>query len=978
MTERKKLIEVALPLEAINAASVREKSIRHGHPSTLHLWWARRPLAAARAVIFTSLVDDPNNPAAPPAFVNACESLPTPPSATLEQVITPRDRLFYFIERLVQWESTTNDDILDTARQLIMLSTDGNPPPLLDPFAGGGSIPLEAQRLGLEAHASDLNPVAVMINKAQIEIPPRFAHMPPVNPQDRKQLLATAQPKATATDTTWRGASGLATDVRYYGEWMRERAWERIGHLYPTLRGETVIAWLWARTVKCPNPACGANMPLVTSFEVSKKKGRQVWIEPIIKTEQGNPCVEFVVRREQDGDNPKNIQSPPKTGRGARFDCLACGEPAHEQHIKAEGMAGRMGAQLLAIVTEGKGGRNYHSPTAEHQTLAKSAKPEWYPTGTLAPDKRSMFTPLYGLSEFRDLFTPRQLVALTTFSDLVAEAREQAYQDALAAGLPDDDRPLRDGGRGARAYAEAVSVYLAFAVDKQTDRSSSLSSWDISRDNLRNLFGRQAIPMVWDYAEGNIFCESGGSWNNILEWIYKVLEHLPAYRLGQAVQQDAMQLESSAIALSTDPPYYDNIGYADLSDFFYVWMRASLKDVYPDLFSTLLVPKAPELVATPYRFDGDKKAANRFFEDGMVKAFSRMRRFTHPDYPLTVYYAFKQQESDEVEDISRMDDDEAGDTTTTPKDKAEKATVQASTGWETMLTGILRAGFAIVGTYPMRTELGNRMVGMGTNALASSIVIVCRPRPQDAPTTTRRHFMDALRQELPLALENLQSGNVAPVDMAQASIGPGMAVYSRYSKVLEADGTLMSVREAQRIINQILDEHLAKHDGELDEASQFAVAWFESFGFKEGDFGTADTLARAKNTAVDSVAAAGVVRSAHGKVQIIHYTAYDDWDPQTDKRPTVWEATHHLIKRLNERGEKDAAELIEKMPGDMASHARDLAYRMYNICERKKWADLARDYNMLVASWSGITDALIAVRQTRTSGYGTKQESLFD
>ena len=969
MNQRKKLIEVALPLEAINAASAREKSIRHGHPSTLHLWWARRPLAAARAVIFASLVDDPNAADAPPAFVRACEALPAPHAVAPDKVVTPRDRLFSFIEQLVTWEKTTNDDTLETARALIRLSNDGNVPPLLDPFAGGGSIPLEAQRLGLEAHASDLNPVAVMINKAQIEIPPRFAHLPPVNPHDRAGLLSAKGKQ----DTTYRGAAGLAADVRYYGEWMRARAWERVGHLYPTHQGETVVAWLWARTVKSPNPAVNAHVPLVRSFELNKKKDKRAWVEPQIVGGQ----VTFAVRREQDGDDPKTIQQGTMLSKRGGV-CLISGEPIPFDYIRAEGKAGRMGAVLMAIVTDGKGGRNYHSPTPEHQHTAESAVPAWKPVAEII-GKSAVSVPLYGVDTYDKLFTPRQLVALTTFSDLVAEARAQAHQDALAAGLADDNVPLRDGGRGALAYAQAVSVYLAFAVDRLADRCNAFTRWEQVRDSIANLFARQAISMIWDYAEGNPFSSSTGNWLAMIDGIYKALAHSPATNNGFVQQQDATQLAySNAIALSTDPPYYDMISYADLSDFFYIWMRHSLRAVYPDLFSTLLAPKASELVATPYRFDGNKKAANAFFEDGMVKAFSQMRRFVHPDYPLTIYYAFKQQESDEVEDVAYDAQEEALPSEGSANGKAKKATVRASTGWETMLNGILRAGFAIVGTYPMRTERSVRINSIGTNALASSIVIVCRPRPQDAPNTTRRHFMEALRQELPQALEALQSCGIAPVDLAQASIGPGMAIYSRYRQVLEADGTPLDVRTALKLINKALDLHLADQDGALDEYSQFAVAWFESFGFAEGDFGTADTLARAKNTSVEGVKLSGVLRSKGGKVQLIHWQAYDDWDPEQDKRPTVWEATHHLIKRLNVKGEGDAALLMDKMPTDMAAQARELAYRMYNICERKKWADLARDYNELVTKWFGITDALIQARQSHESGFGTKQESLFD
>lgn len=974
MTHRKKLIEVALPLEAINVASAREKSIRHGHPSTLHLWWARRPLAAARAVIFTSLVDDPDDPHAPPAFVAACRDLLRGKNAAAND--TPRQRLFDFIERLVTWEATTDEKILNTARELIKLSTDGAPPPLLDPFAGGGSIPLEAQRLGLEAHASDLNPVAVMINKALIEIPPKFANRPPVRstvPGTVRSTVRSAhfsgQEPAKAGTTSlplqheWKGAAGLAADVRYYGEWMRDRAWERIGHLYPpvtqvakpgkeagTATGvtETVIAWLWARTVTCPNPACRAQMPLISTFELSKKKGKQAWVEPVIDHQART--VTFTVKS-GNGQAP----DPPKVARGAKFKCLVCGEIAPDQHLKDEGMAGRMGAQLMAIVTEGKNGRNYHPPTAEHERIAAQAKPEWKPAGEMATDPKNIWCKIYGLIDFADLFTPRQLVALTTFSDLVGEAREQIYADALAAGLPDDPTPLRDGGTGVLAYAEAVSAYLLFGTSRISQYWSNISTWHSSGEKMQPVFGRQAIPMVWDYAECNPFSTSSGNWLGSIDWIQKVLENLEkSAPIGTASQSDAANSDflSKPVLFSTDPPYYDNIGYADLSDFVYVWMRNVLRPIYPSIFSTLLVPKEPELIASPYRFSGSKEAANHHFEKGLERTFGQMQRWAVESFPLTIFYAFKQSEID----LS----DEDGQSV-------------SSTGWETMLEALVSSRLTINGTWPVRTEMQARTIARsGTNALASSIVLVCRPRPADAPATSRRDFVNALRRELPAALREMQSGNIAPVDLAQASIGPGMAVYSRYSQVLEPDGGRLTVRAALQLINQVLDEYLAEAEGEMDGDSRFAIAWFEQYAFNPGEFGVADVLSRAKNTSTAGLVDAGVIQSGAGKVRLLTWEELDPgWDPATDKRPTVWEAVHHLIERLNTHGESGAALLLAKMPGELAANARQLAYRLYAICERKGWADHARDYNALVISWSGAQEQAAQVKQSY------QQRSLF-
>ncbi|NLX25452.1 MAG: DUF1156 domain-containing protein, partial [Lentisphaerae bacterium] len=627
MSQRKKLIEVALPLEAINAASAREKSIRHGHPSTLHLWWARRPLAAARAVIFTSLVDDPDDPNAPPEFVEACRKLRKGANASVED--TPRQRLFDFIELLVQWESTTDEDVLETARELIRLSTNGNPPPLLDPFAGGGSIPLEAQRLGLEAHASDLNPVAVMINKALIEIPPRFANMPPVNPRDREKIGGQAG---------WKGAQGLAADVRYYGEWMRDRAWERIGHLYPKgPNGETVIAWLWARTVKCPNPACGAQMPLVRSFTLGKKKGKEAWAKP--QVDAATREIRFSVKQ---GKPPKEKDG---TMKRSGAECVVCGEPVPFEYIRQEGQAGRMNEQMMAIATEGRDGRNYYAPDELHCQISREAEPHWKPEQQVtSPSHDVDRLPMYGMFSWGDAFTDRQLVALTNLSELVTQVRSQIEADAIEAGLLQDSNSLRNQGSEALAYSEAVSVYLAFAVDRSADRGSTVCSWDNSpkMEALRNTFARQAIPMTWDFAEGNPFSSSSGNWLNNVDWVAKAVELLHPDSIGFAVQRDAQSNSfPENMVISTDPPYYDNIGYADLSDFFYVWMRQALQSIFPDIFATLLVPKDPEIVASPHRFDGRKDDANRHFENGLHQAFLNIHRVVLPDFPLTTYYAFK-------------------------------------------------------------------------------------------------------------------------------------------------------------------------------------------------------------------------------------------------------------------------------------------------------------------------------------------------
>jgi putative DNA methylase len=879
---RKKLIEVALPLEAINKASAREKSIRHGHPSTLHLWWARRPLAAARAVIFAQMVDDPSSH--PDIF------------KTEKAQEKERQRLFRIIEDLVKWENTTNEEVLERARAEIWQSWRAacadyadyprakelfdreKLPAFHDPFAGGGSLPLEAQRLGLESYASDLNPVAVLISKAMIEIPPKFAHQKPVNPQ--------AHAEKALIDKTWRGAQGLAADVLYYGQWMRAEAEKRIGHLYPKVeitadmakarpdlkplvgRKLTVIAWLWARTVKSPNPAFAeVDVPLASTFILANKPSKEAYVEPLL---EGNGY-RFTVKIGK-SKHPVNAKNGTKIA-GANFTCLLSGAPISVEYIRVEGKAGRIGARLMAIVAEGDRERIYLTPTREMEAVAWSAKPNWEPNVQFLQQALGFRVGNYGMTEWSDLFTDRQLVALGTFSDLIPEARERAKNDALAAGLYHDTRSLDDGGIGGLAYADAIAVYLAFAVDKSAVYWNSLCPWLNQPKNeiVGNSFGRQTVQMVWDYAEANPFSVSGGNLGKQVDYVCEaLLMAATASGIGRSEQADAAtQSMNGNRVISTDPPYYDNIGYADLSDFFYVWLRRSLKPLFPDLFATLTVPKTEELVATAERHGG-RDQAEKFFLDGMTETMRRLAKHTHPAFPVTIYYAFKQSETDRHEGT-------------------------ASTGWETFLGAVIESGFAIVGTWPVRTERPGRMRETGSNALASSIVLVCRPRAAEAPAATRRDFMNLLKAELPVALAHLQRGNIAPVDLAQAAIGPGMAVYTRYAKVLDAQGKLLSVREALALINQTLDEALAEQEGDFDADSRWAVTWFEQSGFDEGEFGVADVLARAKNTAVAGLMEAKIVASSRGKVRLLKPDELlAGWDPTTDPRLTAWEVVHQF------------------------------------------------------------------------------------
>jgi putative DNA methylase len=890
-----KLIEVALPLDVINREAAREKSIRHGHPSTLHLWWARRPLAACRAVLFAQLVDDPS--AHPELF---------PTEADQER---ERKRLFDIIEQLFPWEASSDEKVLEAARSEIRRCYPAGTPTIVDPFCGGGAIPLEAQRLGLEVHASDLNPVAVLVTKALIELPPKFADRPPVHPDSGKTLPGTQ---------SWRGAQGLADDVRYYGQWMRDEAERRIGRLYPKAdlpggKTATIIAWLWARTITCPNPACRSTMPLVRSFWLGKKKGKEAWVRAIpVPTEKR---VRFEIGHGKEGPHIDG------TVNRSGAMCLICGAPVPRQYLYAEGRKHHMGQQLMAIAAEGSRQRMYLPPTEMQELAATIARPDDIPDSEMPDNPRWFSPPMYGMAHHSDLFTNRQLTALCAFSDLVGETRK---------------RVLDDGGD--KSYADAIATYLAFAVDRCADYGSSVTSWAShpKQEAIRNTFARQAIAMTWDFGEANFFADSAGSLSENFEWIAKVIERLPARcPIGSASQLDAASRSFSNLVVATDPPYYDNIGYADLSDFFYVWLRRSLREIYPELLSTLLTPKSGELIATPYRFGGDKNKAEDHFESGFRKVFAHAAEQASSDTPMTIFYAFKQSE---------VDDDGSGLDVST-----------ASTGWEKMLQGLLRSGLQVTGTWPMRTELGNRILSMGTNALASSIILVCRPRTSTASITDRRGFIQTLKSKLGDALRDLQSGGVAPVDLAQAAIGPGMAVFSSYGKVVEPDGTAMQVRTALALINRVLDEVSAEQEGEFDEDTRWAIAWYAENGVDVGPYGRADDLSRAKNVSVDGLVRAGIVKSGGGKVRLLERDELAPaWDPTTDNRLTVWEITQHLIRRLLDGGEASAAELLAKV-GDLGDAARDLAYRLFLIAESKKWAKEAAPYNALAASWLEIS-----------------------
>ena len=888
MTEyKKKLIEVALPLEAINRASATEKSIRHGHPSTLHLWWARRPLAACRAVIFASLVDDPS--AHPEQF------------PTEDAQATERSRLFRIIEELVKWENTTSETVLSAARAEIMRSTGGNPPPVVDPFCGGGSIPLEAQRLGLEARASDLNPVAVLINKALVEIPPCYANQPPVNEGTQGHLA----------DGGWTGVQGLVNDVHYYGEWMRDQAAARVGNLFPTVtlpassggKDARVIAWLWARTGRCTNPACQAELPLVNGLTLSRRRGHEASLIP--RVDAASRTVTFDI-----GTGP-GASAEGTVGRtGAK--CLVCGTNVPLAHIREQGCQGTMGTRLVAIVADGPQGRLYLTADSEQEQAARVDPPDDTISTSLPEAALGFRVQGYGMSRHSQLFTSRQLHMLDTFCELVGEAANKARHD----GASDD-------------YANAIATYLVLSIGRLANRSSSQAFWNPTGEKIEQVFARNALPMIWVFAEANPFSESSGNYLGQLEYLENALQGVPGIGVGTADQLDARAIDSDlSVHIVTDPPYYDNVPYADLSDFFYVWLRRAGRQLYPELFSTLLVPKAQELIAEPAR-QGSAKAAKEYFEDGLRDVFERVQIVQSGESPAILFYAFKQAEADA----------EGGG--------------RSSTGWDTMLSALLDAGFTITATWPVRTERTTGLREHGRNSLASSIVIACRKRAETAAMATRREFLEALKAELPVALKTLQHGNIAPVDLAQASIGPGIGVFSRYSKVREADGSPMTVHTALALIDQVLAGAVAEQEGEFDADTRWAISWFEEVGTDAGPFGRAEVLSRAKNCSVQGLVEAGIVEAKGGKVRLLRRAELDeDWNPETDRRLTVWEMTQHLIRRLD-GGEPAAAALARRL-GSNAEVARDLAYRLYVICDHRRWAQEGQAYNALVVAWPSI------------------------
>lgn len=914
---RRKLIEASIPLEKINTESRREKSIRTGHPSTVHQWWSRKPTAAARAVLFAQIIDDPST--RPDLF------------PTQEAQEAERRELFTLIEKLSKWESVTardSDNPLIEAKKRIRLYTGDDLPIIADPFAGGGSIPLEAQRLGLPATASDLNPVAVLLEKALLEIPSRFANRPPISIAtealfDKKQ--------------TWTGSKGLAEDILFFGQSLLEKAKSELSDLYPEVQlndGTKVpaIAWLWVRTTTCPNPACGVAAPLTSSWYLTKKKGKEKFLHPIIQDRK----ISYKIC-----DGLKNVPDGTVNRSGAK--CINCGSAISLQHIRDEGQAGKLGHDLTAIVADTSSGRSYFAPSKSDEDAAFVSLPEDLPPGEI-PDKALGFrVKPYGFNNYSDLFSPRQLVALSTLSGLVEDLKKQIVSVGSNSEWEDLD-----------SYADAVVTILAICISKLANNSSALTTWMKDRGAFREVFSRQALPMYWDYAENNPLGPHGGA---LEENISKVATAVAAAPIASSfcvpVNQDALKSDLSGKVISTDPPYYDYVGYSDLSDFFYIWLRRSLRHIYPQLFNRVLVPKNDELVANPYRHNGEQ-GAQEYFETGFVKFFEHARQHASVTYPMTVYYAFKQQD-------------------------AKSATLS---GWETVLEGMIKSGWQITATWPMRTESPGRVLANGTNALASSILLVLRQRPENAPLITRSDFLSELKEALPAALKDLQKGTISPVDLPQSAIGPGMKIFSKYNGVYESDGHKMTVRSALSIINEILDEVLSEQEGDYDSDTRFAIAWFRTYGFNSSIYGNADSLARARNTSIDHLVRSGILDSGRGEVHLLSpadlYEAdqgQSPYDPSSDNSVSAWETVLHLAKELDfGNGVEGAGILLSQVPPQIDRElCKQLAFLLFSIAESLNESKTALLFNQLGTSWNDIEEA---ARKSSASKFSTP-ETLF-
>lgn len=749
---RKKLIESVMPVSVINRESEREKVARTGLPSSVHIWWSRRPMAAARCTLFASLIDDPSEH--PELFPTEQEQ--------------ERQRLLKMAEELSLVENASNTELLKAAKAEILRCAEGTLPTVFDPFTGSGAIPIEAHRLGLSAEATDLNAVASMITTLVSDVPTRFHNTIPVHPQTEMRLNIPLP-----------GAQGYAEDVRYYGEQLQEEATKRIGYMYPKIRKPNdgqeldVSAWIWARTIKCPNPNCGCSIPLSSSYDLAKKKGSEAWVEPVAE----NGRITFRMHRE-----PNTMaKEKPKVAQTAVFKCPACGEITPDAYVKECGTKHQITSQLIAIVADDGRKRLYLEPTSEQEFAAKVVPPKDIPHGALPIFPQRFSPPSFGLADYADLFTDRQLVFITTMMKLAREAQNDVEKQSIEKGMSNDGITFANGGQGALAYAQAVRIALVLTISKLLDRCSNLCSWSSSSGgSLRNVFSRAAMPMIWDYAEGNPFADAGGSYANALSRTCEAIAALPAEGEGRTTVADCTMPNNVRNAiLSTELPFYDKASYADLSDFFYIWLRYGLGDLYPEYFQTEVTPKKEELTAFAYRWNGDRQQANAFYAEGMNLAFKNLYESVSDEYPSTVAYQYKGNDA---------------------KDSA------LPSEWEAFVAAVCNAGFMITASWPLARKYEVTIEHAEERSIP--ITVVVRKRPSDAKQTTRRFFVAAVKRELPTIVEDLND-KVTQMDLRASVIGQALNIFSRYSKVLDADGTVMKPQMASRIIEQELDTIIA-------------------------------------------------------------------------------------------------------------------------------------------------------------------------
>ena len=902
----RKLIEVALPLDEINAASKADKDRKTGTIKNLHKWFAPAPLPAWRALLFAALVDDPDDE-------------------------EKRAYLLDVIKRLVANKADLpDDDTLAEARSIIKAQFPDGVPTVMDPFCGGGSTLVEAQRLGLPTLGSDLNPVPVLITRTLTELLPKVYGQQPLHPEKITAKVGKGRGRnrqtgvdlfGTNEDVVYNGYDGLSRDVTYYAERIRERAWEQLKNYYPHQPGETPIAWLWARTAKCPNPACGIETILTTSWWLSKKKNDLAWIEP--RVAKGGARLD-VVARQKHGQAPRS----PKVGR-ATFACIGCGTPLGEDYIRREGVTGRLGVRMTAVVLEKDGVRTYRAPTSEDDGGLPRALDSPLAGLRLEGWNRDVRPPLYGLATWDRLFTPRQLLTLTTFADLVAQI---------------DREIINDGGT--KEWAKTVASVLGLAVGSAPIAWSSQVRWrqrETAHAKAEPAFARNDLPMSWDFAEAYFDSGSVGDWLGIVINTLRGVRWAANDASGETTKADARRVSANCGCLvATDPPYFDAICYADLSDYFYVWHRRALRDVHPDLYGTVTAPKSAELTAIPSHHGGDNEVARAYFIEGFTETFRNLRNSMADGLPMLVVYASKEQKSGKGEE----------------------------TRWESILSAMLAAELEITGAWPIHMTSTTRMIGQGTNSVAAYIVMVCRPRRADAGTISLMDFTRELRRELPGAVLALQEASVLPVDLPQAVLGPGMSIFSRHKAVLDQSGQPIPVGRAMQLISTARGEILDEQQGEMDPASRFAVAWWESYGWQSGAFGIADQVVRPHGISVDDVVMAGVVESRGGQVRLLGETGLDrSWEPSKDAHPTAWEAVHHLADRLVDGGGvQEAAALLSKL-GPLKDQAQMLAYRLESIAARKGWAKDQERYNALIGSWSDML-----AESARSAG---KTEELF-